>query len=71
MGDILFSIVNLSRFLNIDAEDALRQGTKKFQKRFLEMLEIMASEEQNITKMSLKEMDNYWQKVKNKKNMVL
>lgn len=71
MGDILFSIVNLSRFLNVDAEDALRQGTKKFQKRFLEMLEIMANEEQTLSKMSLNEVDNYWQKVKNKKNMVL
>lgn len=71
MGDILFSIVNLSRFLNVDAEDSLRQGSKKFQKRFREMLTIIDSENQMLSKMSLKEMDNYWQKVKNKKNMVL
>jgi len=71
MGDILFSIVNLSRFLSVDAEDALRQGTKKFQKRFIEMQKIMENENRVLSKMSLKEMDNYWQKVKNKKNMVL
>lgn len=71
MGDILFSIVNLSRFFSIDAEDALRQGTKKFQKRFLEMQKIIKNDDRLLSEMSLEEMDNYWQKVKNKKNMVL
>jgi len=33
-GDILFSLVNLARKLDLDAEDALRQATKKFEKRF-------------------------------------
>jgi len=71
MGDILFSAVNLSRFLGIDAEDALRQGTKKFQERFLEMLKTITNENQIPSKMSLEEMDNYWERAKNKKNMVL
>ena len=71
MGDILFSIVNLSRFLAIDAEESLRQGTKKFQERFNEMVIEITSQRENLDKMSLEEMDIYWSKVKNKKNRVL
>lgn len=64
LGDILFSIVNLSRFLSLDAEDTLRQGTIKFQKRFLEMLKTMDNENQIPSDLSLQQMDNYWNKVK-------
>ena len=71
MGDILFSIVNLARFLEIDAEDALRQGTRKFQERFNEMAKIIASENRILNKMTSEEMDIYWDIVKNKKKMVL
>lgn len=71
MGDILFSLVNLSRLLGLDAEEALRQGTKKFQNRFNEMRKIITQEDKKLGDMTLEEMDIYWNRTKNKKNMVL
>ena len=60
LGDLLFSIVNLSRFLNLNAEDVLRRGTKKFQARFNQMLSLIKREGLDIKKMDLKEMDHFW-----------
>lgn len=65
LGDLLFSIVNLARFLDINAEDALRQGTKKFQRRFTKMLEAMEGERRENRQLSLEKMDFYWNIVKN------
>ncbi len=64
LGDLLFSIVNLSRFLGINAEEALRIGTQKFQKRFNVMLKLMAESGMKMEGMSIKEMDFYWDKAK-------
>lgn len=65
LGDLLFSIVNLSRFLGINAEEALRQGTKKFQQRFNKMLGKIQEESLKIEELDLEEMDFFWNKVKN------
>jgi tetrapyrrole methylase family protein/MazG family protein len=64
-GDLLFSIVNLSRPLNLNAEDALRKGTKKFQARFNKMLEKTNEANLKLSDLTLQEMDFYWDKVKN------
>ena len=37
VGDLLFAVVNLARFLNIEAEDALRQSNRKFERIFQQM----------------------------------
>ncbi|NLL52607.1 MAG: nucleoside triphosphate pyrophosphohydrolase [Peptococcaceae bacterium] len=68
LGDLLFSIVNLSRFLNLNAEEALRQGVKKFQWRFNQMLSLIEQEGLNSADLSLQEMDYYWNLVKKQKN---
>jgi MazG family protein len=63
-GDLLFSLVNYSRFVNIDPEEALERTNKKFIKRF-QYLETESSKEgKKIGEMTLAEMDVYWEKAK-------
>ena len=60
MGDLIFSIVNYSRFLKINPEDALRRTIDKFRKRF-EKIEKYAEENgRQLEDMSLEEMDEIW-----------
>ena len=63
-GDVLFSLVNYARFLNIDTENALEQTNKKFIHRFTRMESIAKSEGKNLYEMSLEEMDTIWNIVK-------
>ena len=63
-GDVLFSMVNYARFLNIDPENALERTNKKFIQRF-QYLEEKAKEKGKALKdMSLSEMDVYWEEAK-------
>jgi XTP/dITP diphosphohydrolase len=64
MGDLLFSIVNYARFLNIDPDQALARTNKKFMKRFQAMEEIVAAEGKQMTDLNLAEMDAIWNTVK-------
>lgn len=65
LGDLLFSIVNLTRFLDINPEEALNLSTEKFINRF-EFIENSAiSLNKNLEDMTLKEMDDLWNKSKN------
>lgn len=64
MGDVFFSLVNLSRFLNLDAERALERTNKKFMNRFMKMEEAAAKENKFLHDMSLTEMDELWNKIK-------
>lgn len=60
LGDLLFAVVNVARFLAIDAEDALRQTVQKFINRF-EYIEAMAAAKgRRLTEMTLEEMDALW-----------
>lgn len=64
IGDVLFSIVNLSRFLKVQPELALTSSTNKFIKRF-EFIERESKKEgKNLEDMSLEEMDELWNKSK-------
>ncbi|NSL91030.1 nucleoside triphosphate pyrophosphohydrolase [Chitinophaga sp. Mgbs1] len=63
-GDVMFSLVNYSRFLNIDAENALERTNKKFQRRFQQMEALALEEGRRLNDMSLTEMDILWNKVK-------
>jgi tetrapyrrole methylase family protein / MazG family protein len=66
LGDLLFSIVNLARFLDINPEEALNLTTEKFINRF-EFIENSAiSLNKNLEDMTLEEMDDLWNKSKNK-----
>ncbi|WP_072888488.1 bifunctional methyltransferase/pyrophosphohydrolase YabN [Tepidibacter formicigenes] len=64
IGDLLFSIVNLSRFLNIDPEQALNNTTKKFIKRFSFIENSALKTGKKLEEMTLEEMDDLWNKSK-------
>ena len=61
IGDVLFSIINFARFLNIDPDEALERTNIKFIKRFSNMEFIIHQEKKNLEEMDLKEMDKYWE----------
>ncbi|MEX6686127.1 nucleoside triphosphate pyrophosphohydrolase [Danxiaibacter flavus] len=63
-GDLLFSLVNYARFLQVDAETVLEKTNKKFISRFTTMEQIADSEGKDLRKMSLEEMDAIWNQVK-------
>jgi len=63
-GDLLFSLVNYSRFLDIDAEEALERTNKKFIKRFQYLETESAKDGKKMGEMTLAEMDGYWEKAK-------
>ena len=63
-GDVLFSLINYARFLDINPENALERTNKKFIKRF-QYLESKAKSLQNsLSEMTLAEMDVYWEEAK-------
>lgn len=68
MGDLLFSVVNFARFLQIDAENALERTNKKFIERFTGMEKAAAEENKFLHDMSLEEMDALWNRMKRNKN---
>ncbi|MNK02298.1 Nucleoside triphosphate pyrophosphohydrolase [compost metagenome] len=63
-GDVLFSLVNYARFINVNPEDALESTNRKFKARFQKMEELIAENSQNMSEMTLEEMDVYWEKAK-------
>ena len=63
-GDLLFSLVNYSRHVNINPEDALERTNKKFRKRFQAMENAIHSDDKNLTDLNLAQMDVYWEKMK-------
>lgn len=66
LGDVLFSLVNIARFMDIDAEDALRASVRKFIKRFNYVEETLAVKELKWEDVSLAEMDAIWDEAKGK-----
>jgi len=63
-GDVMFSLVNYARFLNVDAENALERTNKKFQRRFQEMETLALQQGRQLNDMSLTEMDALWNEIK-------
>jgi len=63
-GDVLFSLINYSRFLKVDPEHALELTNKKFKARFQEMEKRAQVDGKSLTDMSLEEMDAIWNVVK-------
>ena len=66
-GDLLFSLVNYARFINIDPEEALERTNKKFIKRFQYLETESARDGKKLGEMSLEEMDRYWNAAKSLK----
>ncbi len=64
LGDLFFAVVNLSRHLGVDPDDAIASTNRKFERRFVDM-EKMAKENNNVfSTLSLDEKEEYWMKVK-------
>ncbi len=64
MGDLFFSLINYSRFLQVDAENALELTNLKFIDRFTKMEALARSLDKNLALMSLQEMDSLWNDIK-------
>jgi len=63
-GDLLFSLINYARFININPENALEKTNKKFIKRFQYLEEKAKENGQLLQDMTLSEMDVYWNEAK-------
>lgn len=63
-GDVLFSMINYARFINVNPENALEKTNKKFINRFQYLERESKKEGKNLADMSLAEMDIYWEKSK-------
>jgi len=63
-GDVMFSLINYARFLNINPEDALEQTNKKFIKRFGYMEAKVKEKGKQISDCKLEELDTYWNEAK-------
>jgi MazG family protein len=64
MGDVFFSLVNFSRFVNVDADAALERTNKKFISRLTAVEEQAAIQNKTLHDLSLQEMDTIWNKIK-------
>ncbi len=63
-GDVLFSMINYARFINVNPETALERTNKKFTKRFQFLEKEAKKENKELSDMSLEEMDVYWELAK-------
>jgi XTP/dITP diphosphohydrolase len=66
-GDLLFSLINYARFVDINPEEALEKTNHKFIKRFNYLESASKKDGKQISEMTLKEMDEYWEKAKSLK----
>lgn len=67
-GDLLFALVNYSRFVDVNPEDALEKTNIKFKRRFQFLEEHASKDGKVLYDMSLKEMDKYWEEAKRLEN---
>ncbi len=66
-GDLLFSLINYARFMDINPEEALERTNKKFIRRFQFLETESAKDGKKISEMTLAEMDAYWEEAKSLK----
>ncbi len=64
LGDFLFSIANLARFLDVESEEALEQTNRKFTRRFQQMEAALTASGRPLTEFTLEEMDAEWERAK-------
>ena len=66
LGDAIFSLVNLARFLDISAENALRKTNDKFKNRFRYIEKVLKKNGKKFEETKLRELDKYWNEAKGK-----
>lgn len=64
IGDLLFSIANIARKLDVNAEEALQAANRKFSRRFESMERAVRSEGRNLDQLTLEQMDALWDEAK-------
>lgn len=64
VGDLLFAVVNLARFLQFDAESALRRANQKFRRRFREIEEEAGRRGKSLAELSAAQLDELWNQAK-------
>ncbi len=64
IGDLLLVVVNLARHLNVNAEVALRESTKKFSRRFQHIEQQVKASDRNLKDCQLAELDAFWNEAK-------
>ena len=64
IGDLLFSIANIARKLDVNAEEALQSANRKFKRRFESMERSVRSEGRNLDQLTLEQMDTLWDEAK-------
>ena len=64
LGDVLFSAVNVARFISVDAEECLFRATEKFLSRFQTMERLAEAEGRTLAEADMSEMDELWSKAK-------
>lgn len=68
LGDLLFAVVNVARFLKTDPEDAINRTTDKFIRRFAQVEQAAKDVGRSLSEMSLAEMDALWDAAKQKEH---
>ena len=68
IGDLLIAAVNLARFLDVYAEDALRVGNRRFEQRFRQVEQQAAATGRKLSEMTLEELDELWEQAKTSQN---
>lgn len=63
-GDLMFSVINLSRFLQLNAENSLTNATNKFINRFVGVERLASSKHQALSDLTIEEMNNLWKRMK-------
>ena len=64
LGDLLLSLVNLARFLDVEAEDVLAQTIDRFMRRFRYIETKLEQGNKSFDQSSLEEMDQFWEEAK-------
>ena len=64
LGDLLFNVVNLARFLKVDPEQALRKTNGRFRSRFAHIEQVLAEDAVTVDEASLERMEELWQAAK-------
>src|SRR5579864_6023637 len=64
LGDLLFAMVNLARYLSLDPESALKRTNRKFRRRFGHVEQVLREQGRELESATMKEMESLWQRAK-------
>jgi len=64
LGDMLFTVVNIARYLSLDSDSALKKTNRKFKRRFQWMESQLRTQGKQLESTSLEKMEDLWQRAK-------